>query len=115
MKQSLLTLTCLSLLLSATAFGDEHATSNNTPVANPNASNSQQMAQVDPAASSQIHDLFIKLDKNKDGYIEKNEASNMQGLEKDFSKISKNGKLDENSFIAWKLKQHPTSAQKKIN
>ena len=64
------------------------------------------------AINPKIHAKFKKLDKNKDGFIEKSEAKRNKLLNKEFNKIAKEGKLDEASFAAWET-SHAKPAKKK--
>ena len=47
---------------------------------------------------------FQRLDTNKDGKIDKNEAKADKDLSKAFMAISKKGKLDEADYIKWQEK-----------
>lgn len=58
-----------------------------------------------PGENTATHKAFIKLDANKDGYIERNEAKANPALKRDFSKVAKHGKLNESEFSAWEVEQ----------
>lgn len=60
--------------------------------------------------SPATHKAFIKLDTNKDGYIESTEAKHNAALHKDFAKVAKQGKLSEAEFAAWEV-QHTTKTK----
>jgi hypothetical protein len=57
-----------------------------------------------------IHQKFLKLDKNKDGYIEHSEAKPEAALARDFAKVAKHGQLNEAEFSAWEA-QHAAKAK----
>lgn len=59
--------------------------------------------------SPAIHRTFQRLDANKDGYIELNEAKSNATLTRDFSKVAKSGKLSESEFSAWEVQQGTAS------
>ncbi len=52
-------------------------------------------------AKVDAHADFVKLDANKDGYLEKDEVSANKALKKNFDKIADHGKLSESKFSAW--------------
>lgn len=62
--------------------------------------------------SPATHRMFIRLDANKDGYIERSEAQSNAALTQDFSKLSKNGKLSESEFSAWESQRGNASMTK---
>lgn len=56
------------------------------------------------AASTKYHEEFVKLDTNKDGYLEKKEIHSNAKLSKDFRKYSRHGRMSEKEFAAWQRK-----------
>jgi hypothetical protein len=53
------------------------------------------------SASAASHAEFVKLDANKDGYLEKKEVRSNAQLEKSFSKAAPSGRMSETEFAAW--------------
>lgn len=51
---------------------------------------------------SSWHSQFVKLDANKDGVIDANEAKANSTLSAAFATVAPNGKLDYKGFVAWK-------------
>lgn len=60
--------------------------------------------------SPAVHRTFLRLDVNKDGYIERNEAKSNATLTRDFFKVAKSGKLSESEFSAWEVQQGTASS-----
>lgn len=52
--------------------------------------------------TSSWHRQFVKLDANKDGVIDANEAKADSALSAAFANIAASGKLDYKGFVAWK-------------
>jgi hypothetical protein len=61
------------------------------------------------AENPATHKEFLKLDTNKDGYIESKEAKHNTALNHDFANVAKNGKLNEAEFSAWEVRQTETA------
>lgn len=59
--------------------------------------------------SPATHKEFLKLDVNKDGYIERKEIKHNAALKNDFARVAKNGKLNEAEFAAWEVHQVKTA------
>jgi len=55
--------------------------------------------------STHVHAEFTKLDKNKDGFLEKKEVASNKALSRDFDKIADQGRVNEEKFAAWE-KRH---------
>jgi len=86
------TLLSVSLFLtSATVFAAAEESA--APEAAPAASGTDMSTQMD--------EMFKKLDTNHDGMIDKKEAKADKALAKDFKKIAKKGKLDQENFNKW--------------
>lgn len=49
----------------------------------------------------QIHQIFVQMDKNGDGYIDATEAKTNRSLETAFPRIARTGMLDQQQFVAW--------------
>ena len=58
-------------------------------------------AAKESPAVRHAHALFAKLDRNKDGYLDKKEAGRVRALSRDFDRIAKHGKLDRSAFTKW--------------
>ena len=101
MKKTIQTLAAVSVLtMGMTAFAAEEEGAPSMP----------QATQTQPAmkVDAKIHKLFVKLDKNKDGYIDKSEAKSNKALFKTYGSISQAGKLDEAEFAAWEQSREKT-------
>ena len=62
-----------------------------------------QSEQTTP--SEDLHGQFMKLDANHDGVIDRKEAKGDPALKHSFRKLTKNGKLNEKGYDAWKNSQ----------
>ena len=91
MKKSLAAISLTTLFVTAVASAAGTATA---PAATTTAK----------AASTKYHEEFVKLDANKDGYLEKKEVHSNTKLSKDFRKYSKHGQMSEKAFTAWQRK-----------
>lgn len=98
MNKILSTIVTTSLLLSsATVFaatGEEGMEAESNPQA-------VEQTQSGPDMSVELDKMFKKLDTNHDGMIDKKEAKADKALSKDFKKIAKNGKLDQEGYGKW--------------
>jgi methionyl-tRNA synthetase len=63
----------------------------------------EESAATTPATGNEgaYHEQFMKLDTNKDGFIDAKEAKADKKLTHSFKKIAKNGKLDEPGYESW--------------
>ncbi|MDH4273462.1 MAG: EF-hand domain-containing protein [Gammaproteobacteria bacterium] len=55
---------------------------------------------------------FVKLDVNKDGSIDKQEAAANAALAKTYDNVAKGGKLSEADFASWQKSSTGQAAQK---
>ncbi|MGA7802108.1 MAG: hypothetical protein WCC36_14990 [Gammaproteobacteria bacterium] len=76
-------------------------------------------AKASPAVRH-AHALFAKLDRNKDGHLDKKEAGVLHSLSREFSRIAKDGKLELAAFTKWDIahraayaKHHHKASEKK--
>lgn len=76
-------------------------------------------AKMSPAVRH-AHALFAKLDTNKDGFLDKKEASKLHVLSRDFSHVASHGKIDLAAFTKWDIayraayaKRHHEAMEKK--
>ena len=111
MKKTVLSLAGAVFLLSGIAAGaaEEAGGTAASPAApehgqmNPCASGHERMNPCvsGHAVSSRMHKKFMRLDKNKDGFVDKTEAKRNKALSGAFDQIAPDGKLDEAGFAAW--------------
>ena len=101
MNKTLSTIMSLSLLLGTTgAFAASDQDGMETE-STPGAVQQTQQSQGAQDMSAEFDKMFKKLDTNHDGMIDKKEAKANKALNKDFKKIAKNGKLDQEGYGKW--------------
>lgn len=88
-----------SLLVSAGTYAADYGYGGNAP------DKAGVPHQSTMPAEAGAHAGFIKLDTNKDGYLEKSEAQADTKLAADFSRLAKDGRLSESRYTAW-MHQH---------
>ena len=110
MKKTLASLITVSFLLGSAVASAANDQASMKEAAPPAAQPSAKPASTNPAPTANAEDMFKKLDKNHDGMIDKNEAKADKALSKEFKKVAKNGKLDQQGYNKWEQShQHMTN------